>query len=616
MKFRILLLTVALMIGSMHTAPAMRMEPYSGSRIFWDTSTRTTIFQNGGYSRLIELQDGRLMAVCESGGIQIAFSANQGFTWSSPTRIASNPAGVSECVPDLIQLADGTIIVAYNPRPSRPYSEERRFGIRCRRSTDNGASWSDEIFVYDASHLWDDGCWEPSMLELPSGEVQLYFADESPFTTSNEQQISLCRSFDGGLTWSAPQRVSYRQGYRDGMPSPVLLKDESEIVVIIEDNGWGAGFSDFYPTTVRTSLENNWHDFWVNAADPLREKTYNLDFAPKALGGAPYLRVLPSGETVMCHQSGLDHNGHPQMRVAVGNSEARDFKAVSVPFSIGSNEEGLWNSVAVIDTGIVVAVSGIAGSIEMMKGYPVRALTAPFGHPSIDGRQTSGEGYMKRNATQMILGTQTGTRVAADLAYDDDSLYVFARISDRTPVPNGADCDAIVMLIDAADTCDEHPQAGCYRFGIRRDGSLMRPFYGSEGKWNYGNTNDLNIRAATTSAATYYIIEAAIPWADLGLSAPPVGQRMAFAIESTDNRQGNAYTETIPDAHPDRPWTWMELRLGAKSADMAIRGVERDACTEADTIALPTIYTGLALTIVRQRQADGSLTIRKMLCKR
>ena len=105
------------------------------------------MFSGGGYARIIELQDGRLMAVCESGGIKIAFSQDKGSTWGSATKIVSNPAGIRECVPDLIQLSDGTIIVAYNPRPTSPYSEERKFGIRCKRSTDGGRTWSDEIFV-------------------------------------------------------------------------------------------------------------------------------------------------------------------------------------------------------------------------------------------------------------------------------------------------------------------------------------------------------------------------------------------------------------------------------------------------------------------------------------
>ena len=218
-----LLLIVFFILSSTFSTMADNVAPYSGSRIFWDQSTRKTVFSSGGYSRIIQLHDGRLMAVCESNGINIAFSGNLGATWSSPVKIVTNTNNTPNCVPDLIQLADGTIIVAYNPRPAEPYTQDRKFGIRCKRSTDNGVTWSDEIFIYDAKHTFADGCWEPSMLELPSGELQVYFADEGPYTGSNEQQISLCRSYDGGKTWSKASVVSFRAGYRDGMPSPVLL---------------------------------------------------------------------------------------------------------------------------------------------------------------------------------------------------------------------------------------------------------------------------------------------------------------------------------------------------------------------------------------------------------
>ena len=146
---------------------------YSGSRIFWDSRTPVTIFDGGGYGRLIELQDGRLMACCESGGIKVSFSTNKGQTWTTPKLIAPNSNNTPNCVPDLIQLSDGTIIVGYNPRPSTPYTEDRHFGIRVRRSTNGGRTWSDEIFVYDADYTFENGCWEPSFLELPSGELHL-----------------------------------------------------------------------------------------------------------------------------------------------------------------------------------------------------------------------------------------------------------------------------------------------------------------------------------------------------------------------------------------------------------------------------------------------------------
>lgn len=567
MKMKWLFFLLAVLYG--HLPFAHALEPYSGSRIFWDTSTRRTVFSGGGYARIIELQDGRLMAVCESGGIKVAFSSNKGGSWGSATKIVTNPSGINECVPDLIQLSDGTIIVAYNPRPTSPYSEDRRFGIRCKRSTDGGQTWSDEIFVNDALHTFADGCWEPCMLQLPSGEVQLYFADEGPYTTNNDQQISMCRSFDGGQSWSAPQKICYRRGFRDGMPVPVLLKDQSEIVVIIEDNGWGYG--DFFPTTVRTTLQNNWkNNYWVNATDPNREKTLNLNYCPTATGGAPYLRVLPWGETVMSYQSTYNHNGKNQMRVAVGNDQARDFKAMSVPFSIGDSEQGLWNSLAVIDTGVVVAVSGIGGNIEMIKGYPVRQLQAPFASPVVDGKLTANEGYKTRTATQIILGTQTGTRVTADMAYDRDSLYVVTRVSDRTQVASGANADGVTLMLDVSGQVTSAPEEGCYKLMLRPDGTFYRLQKGSNSSWKTADKSTLPLRCAATQTSSNYIIEVAIPWSSLALSNPPTDRRLAFTLECTDNRSGTAFTETIPDASHMRPYTWMEMRLGEMGEEAGI----------------------------------------------
>ena len=537
--------------------PSIRVEAdvYSGSRIFWDTNTRRTVFASGGYARIIQLQDGHLMAVCESGGIQIIFSNDKGSSWSGQKKIVANTNNTPNCVPDLIQLRDGTIIVAYNPRPSTPYTEDRRFGIRCKRSTDNGRTWSDEIFVNDASYTFGDGCWEPSMLELPSGELQLYFADEGPFTSSNEQQISLCRSFDGGLTWSAAKRICFRAGYRDGMPVPVLLKDESEIVVAIEDNGWGYG--DFLPTTVRSTLANNWRS-WVSANNKNREMALNLAYCPVATGGAPYLRVLPWGETVLCHQSPYENDGKIQMRVAVGNDRARDFKAVSLPFGQGdTNPQGLWNSLAVIDTGIVVAVSGINGKIEMIKGYPTRLLQAPYAHPSIDGTARSSEGYFSKTASQIILGTQTGIRFIADFAYDMDSLYFAARVNDRTRVVDATAPDAVTLLLDTEGAASDSPQPTSYRLTVTPAGDVQL----QQGHDTWQDIDASALHVAISGNSSYYAIEVAIPWQALGCETAPVGHRLSAATAFTDNRTTAVVTEGIPDAHPLQPFTWMELRL-------------------------------------------------------
>ena len=98
--FVIISLLVALSLNAENTSP------YTRSRIFWDTSTRKTVFESGGYARIIQLKDGRLMATCESSGIVVAFSRNMGNSWTAPQKIVNNINNIPNCVPDLIQLSD------------------------------------------------------------------------------------------------------------------------------------------------------------------------------------------------------------------------------------------------------------------------------------------------------------------------------------------------------------------------------------------------------------------------------------------------------------------------------------------------------------------------------
>jgi len=554
---------------------AGKVTPYKGSRIFWDTTSRKTVFSTGWYARIIELQDGRLMAACEHSGIDIAYSSNKGVSWSSPEKLVSNTNNTPNCVPDLIQLRDGTIIVAYNPRPSTPYTEDRRFGMRCKISTDNGTTWSSEINVYDASYIWDDGCWEPTLMELPDGEVQLYYSDEGPYTSSNEQNISVCRSFDGGWTWSAPDIVSFRSGYRDGMPCPIILKDQSEIVLTIEDNGW-PGVGDFFPTTVRCPLETNWHNYYVDASSENREKTLDFSYCPNATGGAPYLRMLPWGETVMSYQSAYNHNGKLNMYVALGDSTARNFKSMQHPFRISDTETVMWNSLCVIDTGVVVAVGGVNNSIELIKGYALEKLQAPFGRPSIDGKLTRNEGYYNPTAQQIQLGVETGTRMIADFAYDNDSLYFIARVTDKTQKAIvGSYGDGVTLELDYENESFAAPSDACRRFFLRLYGTYDS-YIGSSTLNKWTKTTIEGIRQVVGAASAYYIIEAAIPWSALGVTSPQGKTMRANVIcQNRGESTTDIATEGIVDANRDKPYTWMDLYL-QPSGETGIKHVKTE----------------------------------------
>ncbi len=535
-------------------------EPYLRSRIFWDNATRKTVFQSGGYPRLIQLADGRLMAAVENSGINIAFSTDKGSTWSDPIKIVTNTNNIPNCVPDLVQLTDGTIIVAYNPRPSTPYTEDRLFGIRCKRSTDNGKTWSDEIFVNDASYTFGDGCWEPFMMQLPSGEVQLYFADEGPYLTSSEQQISLCRSFDGGQTWSAAQKVAFRAGYRDGMPSAALLHDGKTIALAFEDNGW-SGINDFLPTIVTCPLETNWYDYWVSGTSSNRWQAVDYSSCTMYKGGAPYLRVLPWGETILSYQ-GHGNGLEPLAMLAyVGNEEAKQFRGMTMPFG---TDNSLWNALSVIDEGTIVAIGGMNGRIDMIKGRAVRQFEAPFSHPVIDGKQTYNEGYGFANATQMLLGHSSDkVRFTADFAYDKDSLYFTSRISDVTSHPlSNSYGDGIAFFIDCNYASDQYPVDGVYRIMFRRDGSVVG-YQGKDSNHRWNVNTPSGVHYVLNNAARYYIVEAAIPWKDLGFETAPVGQKMRVNVMLQDNQDGGnvPVISMMPDAQRDASWTWMDFVL-------------------------------------------------------
>lgn len=576
-----ILLTIALLLGLNTVVRSERVAPYSGSRIFWDMNSQVTVFNSGNYARMIELQDGRLLAVAEAGGgISIAISENKGKNWSDPKRIVANPGQIFLAVPDVIQLKDGTIVVGYNPRPTEPYSEDRKFGIRVVKSIDNGETWSEPIFVFDAQHTFQDGCWEPSFLELPSGELQCYFANENDYTSSGEQCISMCRSFDKGETWSDPVKISFRANSRDGMPVPILLKDESEIAVIIEDNGW-PGRNNFAATTVRTTLEDNWSSGYVDANSPNRNMIFETIPPVGVVSAAPYIRVLPWGETVASYQGNENRSSFDlqyfDMFVLVGDARAKNFKAKSAPFSLDLGHHSIWNSVSVIEDGVVVAVGSIGepnknNNVQMIKGYPIRQVKASYGTIKVDGNRSSDEKWTTENADQLKMGNVTKNKTTVDFAYDNDNLYLTARVIDRNIINTGLDNDGIRFFIDADNVSDTEPVQGMYSLFLDTDGS-MKLQRGDNGRWVTDSNTD-GIQYALNLKSFYYDVEVAIPWNKLGKSSVPVNQRMAIALEIANKEEFRLTNEVIPDVDNNASWTWLEFVL-EENSDVA--NIEYDA---------------------------------------
>lgn len=220
-----------------------------------------------------------------------------------------------------------------------------------------------------------------------------------------------------------------------------------------------------------------------------------------------------------------------------------------------------WNSLAVIDTGIVVAVGGLGGKISIVKGYPMKQFQVPFATPQIDGRITTTDGYYHPSARQVPMGNETGTFSYTDFAYDLDNLYMACVVfrsgaTSEQPYPDGVN-----LYIESKGASTDRPLASAYRFTILPDGSLSA----SKGNGtDWAATEVSGVQVGNVLGTSYYRLEVAIPWTSIGLSTAPImsqGQNISVNLETLTSGDGTQLVERIPDAQPQKPSTWVPLNI-------------------------------------------------------
>lgn len=547
-----------------------KREPVTGIRIGWDYSTLKRVSaKNGtrysGYARVVQLQDQSLACVYEADGkIVIVKSTDKGASWSEPITIADKEEGINMAVPDILELNDQSLLVCYNPRP-HVIDPSRRFGIRTKKSDDGGLTWTEEREIYQAGYQFENGCWEPSAIQLPSGEIQLFFANEGIYTTSSEQNISLMRSQDNGLTWTTdPEIVSFRPNARDGMPSPLLLSNGEDIVIAIEDNG----FTNFKPYVLHGSLSNDWSDM-IEASSSKRQYALRNRIADEIYAGAPYIAQLKTGETVLSYQGteGRPNNMNTaDMKVVIGTGEATAFDRKTTPFIIPQNRSCLWNSIAVLEDNTIVALAstnafseGNRTEIWMIKGHVIPELEAQQETIIIDGQA---EEAIWEDDFPVFIGHQGSAQARANVAYDEQYLYVLSSIKDGKVVNDNAhpeSSDGLTVYLDAGNKAYEAPDKGVFKILLTADNKCIV----NEGKGRkWIEIKNTAIRFESKITASGYMQELAIPWTLLG-DKPSANNRIGFNMQLTEN-SGDAslnYKESISFNNEEQPYTWSTLML-------------------------------------------------------
>jgi hypothetical protein len=352
-----------------------------GVELVWD-SGHAEFVTRGGYGRAKRLANGEFALVWSDGPVKdtavyikkkpSASAAN----WGPRVRVATPGKAAAAENPDyryvnseLAGLADGRLFYTWNARPivrngHLPYKIMGAF------SSDGGATWGDARDLYVAGKTRRTGCWEPCPIQMPDGELQVWFADEST-TPAGDQNITVLRSRDNGVTWLPPVVACHRKGHRDGMPVPVLLRDNMGLVFAIEDNGFARN-NILKPAIIRPFHDENWRAV-VDGDSPRRWPV----FPPKELrdpgfgGGAPYLIQLDTGETVLSvqcwnKQDGVEKGAEQRnLRVYVGDAEARNFGNPTTPFlNLPGKAHAKWNSLCQVDRDTLIAVSTLSGLPE------------------------------------------------------------------------------------------------------------------------------------------------------------------------------------------------------------------------------------------------------------
>ena len=271
--------------------------------------------------------------------IYLQRSTDNGKTWSAPEKILDKTKtwlsnGWNRFTnADMIRLQNGWVLMTWSSNANPETNQNCQVFVMI--SKDGGQTWGDPITVLRGR------CWEPQIVQLPGGELELLVSSEAYWWDNQRsnmfQEIVCARSTDNGETWTAKRRASYNPGKRDGMPVQVVMQGNKGILCTIESIN-----SDKNPSILWRPLDGEWDSAdWDEVSDSRRWVCENIRG-----GCAPYCMQLTTGEIlVMGH---LGQNGDVwqtnREQVTIGDNTGHNFAYRTIPFSSLPRGEGAYYS--------------------------------------------------------------------------------------------------------------------------------------------------------------------------------------------------------------------------------------------------------------------------------
>ena len=335
---------------------------------------------------------------------------------------------------DAVVMPDGEIIAAVQhhawDQKEVGYYKNQGTAIELMRSSDSGKTWSKPVEVYSGAS------WEPYLLLLPDGRLQLYFTDSNPFLYSS--QTSVMTSSDRGVTWSEKQVVCrqykypYDGGnteytgqnvYTDQMPCFRLLNDGKTLVGFLEgrhekENSLAGAYTSYH---LMSLIKQNGME-WTSITGDSQNALPSTRETSVMTGTGGYVETFPSGETVIsCSSNGPFLIKLLDKDCTVSSSffnNTWDPEKWFKPFG----NTGVWGSMERYNDNILMATcSDGSEGLDVGMFYLNQQQATTTQAIMVDG---DNEEWTTDKA--LFLSSPGGTELILRFAHDADNLYVLA----------------------------------------------------------------------------------------------------------------------------------------------------------------------------------------------